>query len=65
MCLFDNILVFEAKCDPKHRRILSIYEAGAVNKIFVCVCVLLCEAFFTFHIFFLIHFLRIKNVVLH
>lgn len=50
MCLFNNVLVFESKCGPKHHRILSVYEAGAVNKIFF-IGVLLCGAFFSFHIF--------------
>lgn len=48
----NNVLVFETKCGPKYHRILSIYEAGAINKVFF-VCVLLCGAFFSFHIFFL------------
>lgn len=63
MCLFNNVLVFETKCGPKHHRILSVYEAGAVNKIFFLV--FCCVGLFFPSTFFLTHFLHIKNVLLH
>lgn len=57
MCLFNNVLVFETKCGPKHHRILSVYEAGAVNKIFFFWCFVVWGFFFLPHFFLRISYI--------